>query len=325
MSFAEALRSENLDRIRRFPKSDLHNHFVLGGSREYLRRRTGHEIPPVSGPLHSMKDMDAWSRRYLRYRFDSPEGRRLLIEAAFEQARQDGVTLLEIGEDVWGLDRYFHNDVGELIDAFWSAKERIAPGIELRLQIGLSRHCRIDYLTDCLKSFWGHKEFYSIDLYGDELAQPIENFIPIYAKAAENGLVLKAHVGEWGTAQDIITAIELLHLDEVQHGIAAVTEDRVIDCLAEKGIRLNITPSSNVLLGRVPDLANHPIAQLYRRGVNVTINSDDILIFDSDVSKEYLRLYQSGCLTPEELDDIRENGLKGSRRPPSSAKTPQPR
>ena len=75
------------------------------------------------------------------------------------------------------------------------------------------------------------------DLYGDELVQPIENFKPIYRRAKSEGLRLKAHVGEWGTA-------------------------------------------------------------------------DDVLIFDSDVSKEYLRLYQSGCLDAEELDDIRKNGLK---------------
>ena len=163
---------------------------------------------------------------------------------------------------------------------------------------------------DWLSHFWGHKEFYSIDLYGDELAQPIENFIPIYERAAENGLVLKAHVGEWGTAKDIITAVDALHLDEIQHGIAAASDEEVIDYLIENNIRLNITPSSNVLLGRVPDMSSHPIAQLYRKGVDVTINSDDVLIFDSDVSKEYLRLYQSGCLTAEELDDIRLKGLK---------------
>ena len=57
-------------------------------------------------------------------------------------------------------------------------------------------------------------------------------------------------------------------------------------------------------------MAHHPIADLYRKGVNVAINSDDVLIFDSDVSKEYLRLYQSGCLTEDELDDIRMNGLR---------------
>ena len=256
-----------------------------------------------------MNEMDAWSAEYIGNRFNSTEGRKLLIEATFAQAKNDGLTVLEIGEDVWGLGEFFHNDIDELIYSFQEANDKIAPEIELRLQIGLSRHCPVDYLMDCLKHFWGHREFYSIDLYGDELAQPIENFIPIYEKAAENGLVLKAHVGEWGTAQDIITAVKALQLNEVQHGIAAVQDEDVIDFLVEKDIRLNITPSSNVLLGRVNDMAYHPIAQLYRKGVNVTINSDDVLIFDSDVSKEYLRLYQSGCMTSEELDDIRIKGL----------------
>ena len=147
-------------------------------------------------------------------------------------------------------------------------------------------------------------------MYGDELAQPIENFIPIYNKAAENGLVLKAHIGEWGSSNDIVQAVNLLHLNEIQHGIAAVDNNDVINFLVEKNIRLNITPSSNVLLGRVTDMTHHPIAKLYRSGVNVTINSDDILIFNSDVSKEYLRLYKSVCLCAEELDDIRLNGIK---------------
>ena len=310
MTFIEAIKRENFDEIRRFPKADLHNHFVLGGNRKYLFDKTGYEIEPISAPLKSMSEMDAWSSKYIGNHFNSSEGRKLLIEATFAQAKADGVTILEIGEDVWGLSEFFHNDIGELIAAFQEANNRIAPEIELRLQIGLSRHCPSDYLMDCLKLFWDHKEFYSIDLYGDELAQPIENFIPIYEKAAENGLVLKAHVGEWGTAQDIVTAVKALHLNEVQHGITAVQDYDVIGFLVENCIRLNITPSSNVQLGRVPDMAHHPISQLYRSGVDVTINSDDVLIFDSDVSKEYLRLYQSGCLTAEELDDIRINGLK---------------
>ena len=307
--FIEAIKNGNLDLIRSVPKSDLHNHFVLGGCREYILSKTGYVIEPISRPLESMNEMDAWSTQYIGNRFNSPAGRKLLIEATFVQAKKDGVTILEIGEDVWGLGEFFHNNIEELIVSFQEANERIAPEIELRLQIGLSRHCSIDYLEECLKHFWGHKEFYSIDLYGDEMAQPIERFIPIYEKAAENGLVLKAHVGEWGTAQDIVTAVNLLHLQEVQHGIAAIQDESVIDFLIERGIRLNITPTSNVLLKRVSGMNTHPIGQLYRKGVNVTINSDDVLIFDSDVSKEYLRLYQTGCLTAEELNDIRKNGL----------------
>ena len=308
--FIEALEKGDLEAIRKIPKADLHNHFVLGGSRKFIKDKTGYEIYPITSPLNAMREMDAWSSKYIGNRFNTPEGRRLLIEATFVQAKRDGVKVLEIGEDVWGLGEFFQNDIKELINAFQEANNRVAPEIELRLQIGLSRHCSIDYLMECLSHFWGHKEFYSIDLYGDELAQPIENFVPIYEKAAENGLVLKAHVGEWGNAQDIITAIEVLHLDEIQHGIAAIQDRKAIDYLVENNIRLNITPSSNFLLGRVKDLKTHPIATLYRSGVDVTIGSDDILIFDSDVSKEYLRLHQCGCLTAVELDEIRKNGLR---------------
>ena len=163
---------------------------------------------------------------------------------------------------------------------------------------------------ECLEHFWGHPVFYSIDLYGDELAQPIYNFIPIYEKAKENGLVLKAHIGEWGSAKDIMEGARKLHLDEVQHGIAAASCEETMAYLKENKIRLNITPTSNLMLGRVKDLSNHPIQVLYRKGLDVTINSDDVLIFDSDVSKEYLRLFEAGCLSEEELDNIRLNGLK---------------
>jgi adenosine deaminase len=268
------------------------------------------DIPFIDGVLTSMQDMHDWNSKYLGDRFDSSKMRKLLIDAAFVQAKLDGVALLEIGEDVWGLGEYFNNNIKELITAFQEANHQIAPEIELRLQIGLSRHCSIRYLLDCLEHFWGRKEFYSIDLYADEFAQPIENFIPIYRLAKENGLRLKAHIGEWGTADDIIKGIELLELDEVQHGIAAANSDDAIKYLADHHIRLNITPTSNIKLGRVRDMKSHPIQKLYRSGVNVTINSDDVLIFDSDVSKEYLRLYDNSVLTAEELDDIRVNGMR---------------
>jgi adenosine deaminase len=309
-AFLEALTNRDLAAIRKIPKADLHNHFTLGGNRDYIRELTGVDIPSVNGVLASMEEMHNWNAAYLGNKFNNREMRKLLIDATFVQAKIDGVRILEIGEDVWGLGEYFDNDIDALIHAFQDANQRIAPEVELRLQIGLSRHCPIDYLMDCLKPFWGRKEFYSIDLYADEFAQPIENFVPIYQLAKENGLRLKAHIGEWGTAEDIVKGIELLQLDEVQHGIAAVNSDAVIRYLLEHKIRLNITPSSNVKLGRVPNMEAHPIQKLYRSGVNVTINSDDILIFDSDVSKEYLRLYENHVLTPEELDDIRLNGLR---------------
>ena len=203
MDFQTALKQEKLDDIRKCPKADLHNHFVLGGSRRFLKEQTGKDIQPITEPLNSMDEMHAWNAQNIGEYFNSSEGRRMLIQATFVQAKEDGVSVLEIGEDVWGLGEFFHENIDELVEAFELSHKEIAPEIELRLQIGLSRHCDVAYLEDCLSHFWGCKAFYSIDLYGD-----------------------------------------------------------------------------------------------------------DVLIFDSDVSKEYLRLYQSGCLNAEELDNIRKNGLK---------------
>ena len=63
------------------------------------------------------------------------------------------------------------------------------------------------------------------------------------------------------------------------------------------------------MLARVESIKKHPIRELFDRGIKVTINSDDVLIFDSPVSGEYLKLFNEGVFTAEELNIIRMNGL----------------
>ncbi len=106
MTFVEALNSQDLETIRSFPKADLHSHFVLGGSREYIFNKTGYKIESITNSLKSMSEMDSWSSKYIGNRFNSLAGRKLLINATFEQAKSDGVTVLKIGEDVWGLGEF---------------------------------------------------------------------------------------------------------------------------------------------------------------------------------------------------------------------------
>ena len=79
--------------------------------------------------------------------------------------------------------------------------------------------------------------------------------------------------------------------------------------LADNRIRLNICPTSNVMLGRVDSVAAHPIRKLYDAGIKVTVNTDDALMFGPSVSKEFLGLYRAGVLTAPELDEVRLNGL----------------
>ena len=73
----------------------------------------------------------------------------------------------------------------------------------------------------------------------------------------------------------------------------------------------NLCPSSNVMLGYASGFKDHPVKILYDNGVKVTVNTDDLLIFDSSIENEYLLLYQAGTLSAEQLDEIRLWGLKG--------------
>ena len=166
---------------------------------------------------------------------------------------------------------------------------------------------------DCFTLFEPYLDveyFQSIDLYGTEFGQPIEKFCAIYKLAKEKGLKRKARVGEFGPADSIMEAIETLDLDAVQHGISAAESPEVIAYLRERQIPLHICPTSNVRLGRVDSYSVHPIRKLFDQGVTVTINSDDIAIFDASVSDEYISLYQANVFTATELNAIRMNGLQ---------------
>jgi adenosine deaminase len=308
MDFQTALELGDIAAIRANPKADLHNHFIGGGARDYILERTGRRIGPLERKLTSMADMQAWFDQAAGGLFADREGRLIAFEAALIQARRDGVTRLEIGEDVWAITLN-ETSAPTLVASLKAAHQRNAPDIDWIAQLGVSRHCPIPAIERWMQPFLDMGYGQTIDLSGDEFAQPIEVFAPVYKHAKAAGLRLKAHVGEWGTADDVWRAVELLELDEVQHGIAAAASPQVMRFLADHRIRLNICPTSNVMLGRVDDLASHPIRVLFDAGVRVTVNTDDVLIFGQSLSDEFLGLHRAGVFSAAELDAIRLEAL----------------
>jgi adenosine deaminase len=306
--FATALELGDLEALRRAPKADLHIHGFGGGDRAFIRERTGVDIAPVDGVLRSMAEMHAFVDEKLIPVFPGVAGRALALEATFVQARKDGVTRLEVGEDAWGIT--LHDNSPEAVWRFLDEAHRAgAPDIDWIPQLGVSRHCRAAAIDTWATPLLELGVFKTFDLSGDEGAQPIEVFKPIFRKAKAAGLRLKAHVGEWGTADDVWRAVDLLELDEVQHGIAASASPQLMRALANAGVRLNICPTSNVKLGRVGSLKEHPIRVLFDAGVSVTINTDDPLIFGCTLSGEFLALYEAGLMTAQELEFIRLGAL----------------
>ena len=308
VNFQDALARRDLAAMRRCPKSDLHNHF--GGDPDYVFERTGLRVVPLDRPLSSIAEMHRWAEANLNFgpNFDGAAGRLLIFELTLAQALRDGVTRVAKGEDVWA-STLFDGSAQRVTDGLREVHRTIAPAIEWIPELGMSRHCPFSALERWLAPYLEQGFYRTFDLSGDELAQPIEVFKPLYRSAGAAGLRLKAHVGEFGTADDVQRAVEELELQEVQHGIAAADSPSVMRFLADHRIRLNICPTSNLMLGRVQSMKLHPIRRLYDAGIRVTVNTDDSLMFGTTVSEEFLALYDAGLFTTAELDEIRLNGL----------------
>jgi len=152
----------------------------------------------------------------------------------------------------------------------------------------------------------------SVDLYGNELASPVGKFVPIYKFAKDRGLKRKAHVGEFGTADDVKEAVELLDLQAVQHGIKSAQDPSVVEFLRLRDVTLNVCPQSNLALGIVDDIWEHPIRELLQKGLLVTVNSDDFSLFGKGVSDQLLDLHASGVCSEDDISQIIDNGIRQS-------------
>lgn len=104
-------------------------------------------------------------------------------------------------------------------------------------------------------------------------------------------------------------AVELLELSKVHHGIAAAESKTVMRWLSKHNIQLNVCPTSNLMLKRSTSYYDHQIKELFENEIPVTVNTDDLLIFDSSVSEEYLKLYTNRVFSIKELEMIRQTGL----------------
>jgi adenosine deaminase len=243
--------------------------------------------------------MDEWVKENIK--IFCPYLKRL--EAGFVQAFDDNITVLAAS---FG----FPDDPENFIQTMKSYNHQFAPNTILLPELAYERGCDTESELSRLDEILSYGWFKSIDINAGETQQPIKNFKNLYRKAKEYGLRLKAHVGEFTSAEDVMEAVEELELDEVHHGIAAAKSPFVMNFLAKNNVQLNVCPSSNIMLRVVESFGVHPIRKLYDNGIPVTINTDDMLAFNQSVSQEYLNLYKVGLMKVEELDHIREMGLK---------------
>lgn len=309
--FIDAITNRDLSAVRRVPKADLHIHSTLSASVTSTARALGVSIPPAVSRYEGLEPFFRYYDIHVKPHLRTSEAIRAVIEAGIDDAIADGVTRIEMSFDLKHLP-VFNATADAYFGFIDGLVERCTGRIELCPEIGIPRPFdpADRFLEPTFHAYLESGLFRSVDVYGAEIAELLPHLVPFYRDAARRGMICKAHVGEFGPAESVLEAVDLLDLDEIQHGVRAADSVPVMSELASRGIRLNLCPTSNVVLGAVPNLQSHPIRRLLDAGINVTINTDDPLVFHRTVSEEYLAVFEADLVSAEELDAIRRTGLR---------------
>ena len=140
---------------------------------------------------------------------------------------------------------------------------------------------------------------------GDELGLPTRDLRPVYEYAASQGLHRLIHAGEMGGPELVREAVEILGAERIGHGIGVMRDERTMDFLAARGIPLEVCPTSNLRTGALvrqlrcntAGYKQHPLPSFFRRGLPVTLSSDDPAMFETTVSEEYCHAHRMGLTT----------------------------
>jgi aminodeoxyfutalosine deaminase len=129
---------------------------------------------------------------------------------------------------------------------------------------------------------------------GAEGFSPAEPYARAFAIARDGGLGSVPHAGEGAGPESVRAALEILGADRIRHGIRAVEDPSLVSELAERGIVLDVCPTSNLRTKVVATLADHPLPALIRAGVGCSVSTDDPAMFGTDLGREYELLPRMG-------------------------------
>jgi len=161
------------------------------------------------------------------------------------------------------------------------------------------------------------KAIVAFGIGGDELSIATKEFRRVYDRAGEIGLHRLMHAGEVGGPENIREAIELLGIERIGHGIAAINDPQLMDLLAARKLPLEICPASNMKTGalakqlrrRNAGIEDHPMSKLLRHGIPIVLSTDDPAMFDTKLNEEYANAARMG-LREDELARIVEMGFE---------------
>ncbi|MEE2567202.1 adenosine deaminase [Hyphobacterium marinum] len=314
------------DLIRRLPKAELHLH--LEGSLEpemmfALAQRNNIDIPYVSveairaaydfSNLQDFLDLYYVGMNVLQTEADFYD----LTMAYLERSHADTVRHVEVFFDPQG-----HTERGiafaTVINGITRALEHGEAkfGITSRLILCFLRHLSEEAAFDTLAEATPFlSKIDGVGLDSSELGHPPSNFQRVFGAAAKLGLKRVAHAGEEGPPEYVHEALDLLHIDRLDHGNRSLEDAALVDRLVAEEMTLTVCPLSNLRLCVVNDLKDHPLKRMLDLGLRATVNADDPAYFGGYVNDNFIRTADAVGLTETDVITLAKNSFLGSFLP----------
>ena len=311
------------DLLRAMPKAELHIH--IEGSLEpelifALAQRNGLSLPYSS--IAELRDAYAFTnlQSFLDIYY---AGASVLITeqdfydmayAYFVKAAADNVVHAELF-----FDPQTHTARGVSIDTVINGLYRACVDAETELGVSASlimcflRHLSEKEAFETLEQALPHRaKIIGIGLDSGEVGNPPEKFARVFARCRELGFHLVAHAGEEGPPAYVWTALDVLKVERVDHGVQSSKDAALMHRLATDRIALTVCPLSNLKLCVFPDLASHNLKHLLDAGLAATVNSDDPAYFGGYMNDNFTQTFAATGLQAEHAYTLARNSFEAS-------------
>jgi adenine deaminase len=309
--------------LRRIPKAELHIH--IEGSLEpemifKLAQRNG-----MSTPYATVEDLrKAYAFTNLQSFLDIYyAGASVLLKeqdfydmawAYLEKAALDNVIRTEIF-----FDPQTHTARGVSLQTVIAGLSRACKdaklelGVDAELILCFLRHLSEEDAFETLEAALPYREhFIGVGLDSSEVGHPPEKFAKVFARCKELGFRLVAHAGEEGPPQYIWSALDVLKVERIDHGVQSFRDAALMQRLATDRIPLTVCPYSNQKLKVFPDLRDHNLRALLDAGLCATINSDDPAYFGGYMNDNWLGTFSALNLSADHAVQLAKNSFEAS-------------
>jgi adenosine deaminase len=321
------------DRLHRMPKVELHRHWEASMRLETLvdiALEHGIEMPEYEvetlRPFVQVMPDEPHSMQHflgkfamLRQFYRSAEVIERITREIVIDAAEDNVRYMELRFTPKALCNISHVSVQEVVQLVCQTAQKTAEehNITVKLIASMNRHESVKFGEKVLRAAIDHKTdgIVGIDLAGNEELSALP-FREIFRDAKEEGLGVTIHAGEWDGANSVWDAVGNMNADRIGHGVRVLEDPSIMNVLLEREIVLEVCPSSNVLSGIIPALEGHALPTLIQQQFQVTINTDDPIICDINLTDEIYNAVKYMNLTIDDVKRMTMCAIRASFLPP---------